>query len=282
MKNFVNENYFNDDFEANNIENANNREIEDIEKEYYASNRENENIINVWHPLSFNIDETYKYVPKNIIFQLFSNVLYYLIAFPILYIITKVVYDFKIEGKENLENFKGGAISISNHVLILDCAMVGLALRNRRVFYTTQEDSFKIPFIRRLIRLLRAIPIPTETKNKPHFIDALHDILSNGNLVHFYPEAALWPYYNKIRNFKTGAFRFAIKNDVPIIPMVFTFREPEGFRKLFKRKKDVTLKILEPIKYENTTSDENYRQCINDFLNITYEKMNDYSNEFYK
>lgn len=268
MKNIVNDNYTNN--------------IEDIEKVYYDNNFENENIINVWHPLNFDIDENYEYVPKSSIFQFFSDLLYYLIAYPILYVLTKVIYDLKIEGKENLENIETGAISISNHVLILDCAMVGLALKDKRVFYTTQEDSFKIPFIRKLIRLLRAIPIPVENKNKPHFINALHDILYNKNIVHFYPEAALWPYYIKIRNFKTGAFRFAIRNNVPIIPMVFTFREPKGFRKLFKRKKDVTLKILEPIKYEKSVTDENYRHSINEFLKIAYKKMNDYSNEFYK
>lgn len=275
MKNVVNDEYLNNDFETESS-------IEDIEKKYYANNRENENIINVWHPLNFDIDENYEYVPKNNIFQFFSNILYYFIAFPILYVLTKIVYDFKIEGMENLENIESGAISVSNHVLILDCAMVGLALRHKRVFYTTQEDSFKIPFVRKLIRLLRAIPIPSEAKNKPHFFNALHDLLSKGHVVHFYPEASLWPYYDKIRNFKSGAFRFALKNDVPIIPMVFTFREPRKFRKLFKRKKDVTLKILSPVKYDKSLTDENYRQSINDFLSITYEKMDDYLNNFYK
>ncbi len=64
--------------------------------------------------------------------------------------------------------------------------------------------------------------------------------------------------------------------------MVFTFREPEGFRKLFKQKKDVTLKILDPIKYEKPIDDENYRQSINDFLKITYDVMDNYSTDFYK
>lgn len=68
-----------------------------------------------------------------------------------------------------------------------------------------------------------------------------------GNIVHIYPEAALWPYYEKIRKFKNGAFDLAVRNNVPIIPIVCTFREPNGIRKILKNKKDVTLKILEPI-----------------------------------
>lgn len=37
---------------------------------------------------------------------------------------------------------------------------------------------------------------------------------------------------------------------MPIIPIVFKFREPIGIRKILKKKKDVTLKILEPIECE--------------------------------
>lgn len=51
----------------------------------------------------------------------------------------------------------------------------------------------------------------------------------------------------------------AVRNQVPIIPCVFTFREPTGIRKLFKRKPDVTLKVLEPIESD---SDKSIRQQV--------------------
>lgn len=224
---------------------------EELEEAYKRETyTENDHVIKMWQPLDFDIDENYEYVKKGKIFNYFSNMLYYGVAIPVLYVLTRLLYDLKIEGKENLENLKTGAITVSNHVLILDCAMVGLALDEKKVYYTTLEDSFKIPFIRHLIKLLRAIPIPTEQKNKPHFVKALDEVLKEGGMVHFYPEASLWPYYNKIRNFKTGAFRFALRNNVPIVPMIFTFRRPVGIRRVFKRKSDVTLTILEPITFE--------------------------------
>ncbi len=208
---------------------------------------ENSDIIKLWEPLQFNIDEKYKYIQTGTLFSICSNLLYYGIAFPILKILTKLIYDFKIEGKENIRDLKGGAISISNHVLFLDCAMVGLAFGTKEIYYTTREESFKIPFVRKLIKLLRAIPIPKKISNKEQFTQEINDIVQTGKVVHFYPEAALWPYYEKIRNFKNGAFNFAVNNNVPIIPMVFKFREPKGIRKFLKRKKDVTLVVLEPI-----------------------------------
>ena len=218
-------------------------------------NEENTDVIKLWEPLKFDIDENYEYIPKGKIFNFFSNILYNVIALPVLKILTKIIYDLKIEGIENIRDFQGGAVTVSNHVLILDCAMVGIACGFRKVYYTTREGSFKIPFVRKLIKLLRAVPIPSTMNNKKYFTQSINQVLHEGKLVHFYPEAALWPYCEKIRNFKYGAFNFAVQNNVPIIPMVFKFREPKGFRKLFKKKPDVTLVILKPILTEYVYED---------------------------
>ena len=135
--------------------------------------------------------------------------------------------------------------------------MVGLASNWKRVHYTTLEGSFKIPFVRKLIKYLGAMPIPEGRKNKEYFMKAIDQLLQEGKLVHFYPEASLMPYHTRIRNFKNGAFDFAIRNQVPIIPMVITFRNPKGIRKFFKKKKDVTLTILDPTYPEEEISIQN-------------------------
>lgn len=238
----------------------------DYEKMEELAENENTHILKLWTPCKFNIDKNYNYIYENFIFNFFSNLVYYGIAFPILSILLKLVYDFKIEGKENLEKVEAGAISVSNHVLILDCAMVGLALGKKKVYFTTTEESFKIPLVRKLIKLLRAIPIPKTIENKKYFIKAVDKLLKKGKIVHMYPEAALWPYCQKIRNFKKGAFDFAIRNDVPIIPIIIKFRAPKGIRKLFKKKKDVTLKILEPVKLDE-------KEIKNNFENKTAEEL---------
>lgn len=222
-----------------------------------AKLNENESIDKFKRNLKFDIDETYEYVNKGKFFSLISNLLYYGIAFPILKLLTKIIYDLKIEGKENLKELKTGAISVSNHVLFLDCAMIGLATISKKIYYTTTEENFKIPFIRKLIKLLRAIPIPKSIKNKEHFINEVENLLKTNKIVHFYPEATLVPYCNEIRNFKNGAFELAAKNQVPIIPMLFTFREPKGIRKLLKRKQDVTLTIFKPIECKEDVDTKN-------------------------
>ncbi len=151
--------------------------------------------------------------------------------------------------------------------------MVGLSCGFKKIYYTTREGSFKIPFVRKLIKLLRAIPIPTGLSNKKNFAKAIERIVKSGNIVHFYPEAALWPYYEKIRNFKYGAFNFAVENDVPIVPIVLKLREPKGIRKLIKNKKDVTVVILEPIMAEKSNLDK--RQKASNLKEQVHKKMED-------
>ena len=236
--------------------------IESIEELENLEQNENANIIDLWTPCEFKIDADYEYVPKeNSIFSICSDFIYYGIAYPILKVLMKIIYDFKIEGQENIENLEDGAISVSNHVLFLDCAMIGLAFKDKKIYYTTQEESFKIPFVRKLIKLLRAIPIPKSIENKKYFIKAIENLLKEKNIVHVYPEASLWPYCQKIRNFKNGAFDMAVRNQVPVVPCVFIFREPTGIRKVVKRKKDVTLKILKPV---YSDSDKYIRQQVDE------------------
>ncbi len=238
-----------------------------IEKEeIIEENTEEVDLFDSWRSLEFNIDEDYDYVPNNLSFRLLSDTLYFLIAYPILKILTKIIYDLKIEGEENIRYFENGAVTISNHVLVLDCAMIGLACGFRKEHFTTLAKSFKIPVVRRLIKLLKAIPIPEEISNKKNFFRAIDKLLQEGEIVHFYPEASLIPYCKNIRKFKNGAFEFSIRNNVPIVPMVIKFRKPEGLRRIFKNKPDVTLKVLKPMYAEGMQVDE--------FRDKVYETMN--------
>ena len=245
--------------------------IEDLEE----VQDENEDIIHMYEPVELNIDEKYQYIKDGKVFSFFSNLLYYGIAVPVLTILNKIIYDLKIEGKENIKNVKTGAISVSNHVLVLDCTMIGLAFGLKKVYFTTREGSFKIPFVRKLIKLLRAVPIPTDIKNQECFVKQLDNAIQGGKIIHFYPEKALWPYYEKIRNFKNGAFNFAIRNNVPVIPLVITFREPKGVRRIFKKKKDVTVKILKPITYK--CENENKKDSIEKLKEQVHNVMEEYN-----
>jgi len=235
---------------------------------------ENSDIIDMWTPLDFDSNENYKFVSDNDLYNLISDIVYYFIAVPVIYLISKIMFGLKIEGRENLEKVDGAAITVSNHVHFLDCAMIGLAMFPKRIYYTASDGSFKMPVIRHLVKLLNALPISDNINSKKRLLLAINDLLAKKEKVHFYPEASMWPYHEKIRKFKNGAFEVATRNNVPVIPIVFKFREVTGWRKFIKEKPFITLKILEPV-YPNTEASR--REQIESLKEIISNKMKEES-----
>ena len=78
-------------------------QLENVRKNEEEKIPEDSHILHFWQPFKFEIDDDFKYVNDNFWFNTCSNLLY-LIAFPLLIIITKFFWSFKIEGKENIEN----------------------------------------------------------------------------------------------------------------------------------------------------------------------------------
>lgn len=235
---------------------------------------ENIDIIHNWEPLEFEISKEYEFIPQSFIFKILSFFIYYIIAAPILTIVCKLFLGLKIKGKENIKNIKTGAITVSNHIHYIDCAMIALAFIPQKIYFTTNEDNFKIPFIRYLIKILNAIPIPKRTGNLKRFSSEINNLLNQNEIVHFYPEAALWPYYDRIRNFKSGAFKIAATNNVPIIPIRYTYREPKGLIRFIKKKPFITLNILPPIYPDRNL--ETYHKT-SKLKDETYIKMKNFS-----
>lgn len=214
-----------------------------------------EQVFHMWEPLNFEIKDDYKYIIDNKILNCLSDLLFIIIT-PILWILNKVMFGFEIEGVENLRKVSGGKITISNHVHPMDCTMNGLINFPERTYFPTLATNFKIPFIRHLIRILYAVPIPKKQEQKEKFFEQINRALLDGKTIHMYPESALWPYYEKIRPFKKGAFKMAVEANCPIVPILYKFEEPDGIFALYKRKKCIHAKVLEPV-YPNLNLDKN-------------------------
>ncbi len=197
-------------------------------------------------PLNYRVDEHFRFINRNVFFRAGSAMLFYLVGIPALTIASRLFLGLDIKGQQNLRYLKGGAVTVTNHVHVLDSTMVACSLFPRKPLFASLKSNFEIPFIRWLVRLLGGIPIPESPKALHAFLEAMRSQLQKGRIVHFYPEASLWPRYSDLRPFKNGAFHLAVKSDVPIVPMVFTFREPRGLFKKLHKKQLVTLTIGKP------------------------------------
>ncbi|MGM9875444.1 MAG: lysophospholipid acyltransferase family protein [Bacilli bacterium] len=239
-----------------------------MKKYDYTNLKGDEQVTHNWAPLSFEIKNNYNYVLNNPLFKLISNILS-LPVFIILYIIDKIFLGFCVINKDKIVKDKG-FVSISNHIHYLDCTLIGLIYYPNRVHYPTIEKNFKIPFVRKLIRLLYAMPIPKDRIKKDRFYSQINIAFKGKFILHMYPEAAMWPYYEKIRDFKYGAFKIAVDANVCVQPIKFVFTKSNGLYRLYKKKKRICAVVLDPL-YPNMKLE--YRDRIKDLRDRTYESM---------
>ncbi|MEG1509032.1 MAG: lysophospholipid acyltransferase family protein [Clostridia bacterium] len=248
-------------------------QVENVDQNIPMSS--DEHVIKFNHLKAINFDENYEYVIKNPVKRFFMRIVWG-IAVVVFYIGNTCAYSLKIKGKKNLKAIKKskkGAISVCNHCMILDCTMAQLATFRKKIYLPTVQETCQIPVVRRFVRCLNAVPIPRGIKPMKVFMDDINKLLQDGNFIHFYPEASLWPWYDKLRPFKTGCFKFAVDNDVAVVPMALTFRDRnKWWKKIISRRPMVTLTVLEPI-FPNKELPK--KQCVLDLANRAHQMINE-------
>lgn len=192
------------------------------------------------------LDESYSFWPSNPVHRFFSRLLLRF-AIAVLSVHHRLFFGLKVQGKRELAKLKGGAVTVCNHVCMLDCAMVACTLSPRKSWFPTLKDNLEMPFIRHLIRMLGGLPIPETPKSLRTLFQKLGQRLEEGEFVHFFPEGELIPYSGEIRPFERGAFCLACACSVPVLPLVLTMRKNTGLQKLFRRRPSFTLTVLPPV-----------------------------------
>ncbi len=213
-------------------------------------NRSDEHMITVKHLRDTNFDENYQYVEKGFwhkikkgLFFIVSN----LIAIPL----CTIRHGLRIKGRNILKKFKkqfkDGAITICNHVLMWDYLCVLKAVRPHLPYFPGWKTNFEGPN-GPLIRWAGGIPVPTDSlRAMAKFKKSIDSVLENKKWLHFFPEGSMWFFYPDIRPLKPAVFKYAVKHNKPVIPMAISFRESKGLRRLFSKKPCATLTIGEPI-----------------------------------
>ena len=106
----------------------------------------------------------------------------------------------------------------------------------------------------------------TFNQNK-EFDKFVSNTLQNGGFIHFYPEQSMWLRYEQSRPLKKGAFYYASKNNVPVIPIIICFRLDA-----LRRKKAVTIKICPPIYPDSSLSQRENCAVMNEKAQKIYDE----------
>ena len=196
-------------------------------------------------------DENYPYVDKSFGYR-FRHFWMRVLTVTVGFAAVRIRSLLKVEGRENLKKhkavIKNGIVSCVNHVFIWDFIGIMYAVRHYRPWIPVWDKNMR-GWARNLIRYNHGIPLPVDDRRATAaFAHAIDSLLTDDKAwVHFSAEGSMWEYYMPIRPFKKGAFTFAVRNKVPVLPMAYSYRKPRGLQKLFWKKPLLTLRIGEPI-----------------------------------
>lgn len=194
------------------------------------------------------LDENYQYLITSPVRKFFSFILYYFIAFPILFVEGKVFRGLKIKGKKNLRAVKKkGYIMYANHTDFRDAYLGHVFIANpKRTYIIANKDAVSIFFVRRLTKDLGALPVPDTLGGLKNLNSSVTQILGEKKALMIFPEAHIWPYYTKVRPFPVTSFRYAAINNVPCVPVAATYRKHKGLF-FFRKKPQMVVYVGKPI-----------------------------------
>ena len=173
------------------------------------------------------IDENYKYIHKNPIWNIAAFILYRIIAMPLAFIYAKFKFRLKVKNKEALKKLKNSGYFIYlNHTQeILDTLLPTLVCFPKRAYIITHPNNVSIKGLKIANKMLGALPLPGDLKSSKNFLDAIKKKISKKNIIAIYPEAHIWPYYTKIRSYGKEAFRYPVKLNVPVYSLTVTYKK---------------------------------------------------------
>ena len=199
-------------------------------------------------------------------------------------LIIKEVYDI-----ENAKEIKGGAIVTCNHFNIADNYVVYRtikpALKKGHYLYKVIKEgnytTFKGP-VRLMMRHGNTLPLSSNMETMKKFWEGMEILLNRGEKILIYPEQAMWWNYKKPRPLKLGAFRMAVKYNVPIIPVFITMKDStymddDGFpvQELYVHYLPPIYpdEDLSPIDRANQMMDKNYKLWVKKYEEFYGQKL---------
>lgn len=180
---------------------------------------------------------------------------YNLLTIPVFLLLWGVVslcaifFGFRVKNRKNLKILgKQGCITISNHCHYFDTVLATYVLFPRFLHVSVAQRNFEVPGVRRVLRILRAFPIPATKLGIKLIKEPISEALRRKHHIHFLPEGELVHLSQTIYRFKQGAFLQSYQHQAPLVPMVYVLKRRKFFGKLMRPNwVKMTLVVGEPI-----------------------------------
>ncbi len=136
-------------------------------------------------------------------------------------------------GIENLQSVDSGAMITCNHFNPFDSFTVESIFRQsgksdeKKLYKVIREGNYtNFPGLYGFFfRNCDTLPLSSNKRTMIKFVEAVDTILKRKDFILIYPEQGMWWNYRKPRPLKNGAFHFAVRGNVPVIPIFITMKD---------------------------------------------------------
>ena len=204
---------------------SNNREWKKTRKIYF-SDELNDDFYEFEKIKRPELKPNYNYVHHNIFRRILDGFVYYVIAKPILGLVS-FLHGVRYKNKKNLRVLHGkGAFIYANHIGLSDVYKFQSLVFWKKVNIIGYSDTTAIPIASLVVKAFGYLPIGMDATNLRGLRDGCEFLVKKRKeYVLIYPEAHIWPFYTKIRPFKNVSFVYPAESMSPVVPAVTVFRK---------------------------------------------------------
>lgn len=179
------------------------------------------------------IDGSYRYDRTSFWGRVAHFFWYRIVATPLAFCYLKLKFRHKIVNRSLLKGKKKQAYFIyGNHTQAMaDALAPTFVCFPKDAYLIVHPNNVSIPFVGRVTPYLGALPLPDDMEANRNFIKTLEKRVSEGRTIFIYPEAHIWPYCTKIRNFGDQAFYYPIKHGTASYCFTNTYQKRKHSKK---------------------------------------------------
>ncbi len=224
------------------------------------------------------VDETFPYIHTGFIWNILAFIVYYLIAFPLVWFFERAIMGIRFVNKAAVKKCRDTPYFLyGNHTGWYDAFTPNLISLPRRNRIIVAADTVSIKGLRSIVQMLGAVPIPTTAHGMKKFVQAVDHFHRRCNIT-IYPEAHIWPYYTGVRPFPDVSFGYAVKHNSPVFAFFTAYTAPKGIFS-WLRKANITVYVSDPIFPDESLPPRQARKDLRDKVYAFMEeksKLSDY------
>ena len=153
--------------------------------------------------------------------------------------------------------------------------------KKRKFFRVIREGNYtNFPgFYGFLMRNCNTLPLSSNKETMKLFMRSVDKILKDGHFILVYPEQSMWWNYKKPKPLKKGAYSFAAKAGVPVVPCFITMEDSDILGEDGFYIQEYTIHVGKPI-YPNDELSKS--ENVEFLLNENYVVWKNIYEDFYK